>query len=239
MTEPSAPFLLEFFGVPGSGKSTISHRVVEALTARENCSVSEPTYAINSRPSLSQPIAKLPYIGYGAIHEWKLVRWYATQADPVALSPSLLLNWLFVRGVVEWSLFRSRATALDQGLIQALWSFQLSESADTVSFFRRRLLEVYPRTSSLVVCVEVSPQTARARLDGRIDNQSRVGPGRKASFEVSEAWEIHQSTKEVVRELINSRPGAAMLTLRNDAQTDLTANVESVVAEVKTRFRSS
>lgn len=239
MTELSSPFFLEFVGVPGSGKSTISHRVVEALTVREDCSVSEPTYAINGRLSLSQPIAKLPYIGYGAIHEWKLVRWYATQAGPVALNPLLLLNWLFVRGVVEWSLFRSRATALDQGLIQALWSFQLSESADTVSFFRRRLLEVYPRTSSLIVCVEVSPQTARARLEDRIDNQSRVGPGRTASFDVSESSEAYQSTKGIVRELVNSRPGAAMVTLQNDAQTDLAANVESVVEEMKTRVQSS
>jgi hypothetical protein len=239
MCKFSSPFILEFVGVPGSGKSTISQLVVEALIDSRNCWFSEPTRVIGDLPFPYRLASKLPYAGYGATHELALMRWYASHANAVSLNTLLLFNWLFVRGVVEWNVSKKRAIALDQGLIQALWSVFLSESEHTVSFFRRRLLEVYPRTSSLIVCAEVLPQTANSRLASLVDNQSRVGTDRTASFDTNASWQAYQSTKQVVHELVDSRPRTRMMTLQNNNRGDLGGNVMSVVSEVKSQIQNS
>lgn len=238
MRDSSLPFLLEFVGVPGSGKSTISRRVAETVRNSGNCSFNEPTHFINGQlPLPIRPVAKLPYAGYGAVHEIPRMRRYITRNGSTSLNPSLLFNWLFVRGVVEWNSGRNWATALDQGLIQAFWSFRLSESDETVAFFRRRLLEVYPETPSLIVCVEASPETVETRLASRVDNRSRVGV-RPASFDTEESWKAYRYTRGIVRKLVASRLEVAMLTLQNDDQAELAANVESVVDNMEARIQS-
>lgn len=238
MDNESSPILLEFVGIPGSGKSKTSHRVVETLRSQQQRPFWEPTYTISkySRWSFRQA-AKVPYIGYGGVHKQAVARQYISQKG-LSLNPVLLFNWLFVRGVVEWSVHRNHDTALDQGLIQALWSFRLSEPEDTVAFFRQRLLEIYPRIRSLIVCVEVSSQTAEVRLAQRGDNRSRVGTGLDASFNTEEAQSAYRYIKDIVYELVDSRPEVAMLTLRNDDQSDLRSSVESVIQEMKTQILS-
>ncbi len=240
MRNASSPILLEFVGVPGSGKSKTSHCVVETLKSQHHRSFWEPIYTIGKySPWPLRQAAKLPYIGYGAVHEQTVVREYVSQNKLTTSKLALLLNWLFVRGVVEWSVRQNHDAALDQGLFQALWSFRLSEPHSLVSLFRRQLLDSYPRVPSLIVCIEVSPQTAEARLARRVDNRSRVGASSDASFSTKEAQSSYRYTKDVVYELVDSRPGVAMLTLRNDDNTNLRSAVESVIQELKSLIPST
>lgn len=237
MRNASSPILVEFVGVPGSGKSEISHRVAKVLRSSGRYPFSEPTHLINSRlPPPLRLVAKLPYAGYGALQELKLLDRFVNRAKVSSLNPALLFNWLFVRGAVEWTLIRNQAATLDQGLIQALWSFRLSEADDTVALLRRRLLEVYPKMNSLIVCVEVSLDAARSRLASRSNNQSRVGTSPATSFDVKESWDAYRYTREIVRRIVDSRPGATMLRIQNEDQADLAANIETVVSGVETRI---
>jgi len=228
MDESFSPFLVEFVGIPGSGKSTLSHRVVRTFANMENISsVNQPTYVINERlPPFLSPVAKLPFAGYGSVHENALLEQCISFNHFTFSNLPLLYNWLFVRGVFRWYSTPNRITALDQGLIQALWSLRLSESSDIVSCFRDRLLEIFPRTPSLIVCVEVSIEAAAKRLANRSANPSRVGP--EASFTVREAFSAYRYVKDVVRGLVESRPHAVLCVLPNEEKADLTANVEVV-----------
>jgi thymidylate kinase len=224
------PFLIEFVGVPSSGKSTLSYHVAETLANAEGIPfVSQPTYVVAERlPAFLRPVVKLPFAGYGAVHEKALLEQCISSDHLTFSNLSLLFNWLFVRGVSQWYSAPNRITALDQGFIQALWSLQLSESSDIVSCFRDRLLEVFPRTPSLIVCVEVSIETAKERLANRSANPSRVGVGPDASFTVGEALSAYRYIKNVVRGLVKSRPRAILCVLPNEEEADLTTNVEVV-----------
>jgi len=230
MDKSFPPFLVEFVGIPGSGKSTLSHRVVRTFANMENISsVNQPTYVINERlPPFLGPVAKLPFAGYGSVHENALLEQCISFNHFTFSNLSLLYNWLFVRGVFRWYSTPNRITALDQGLIQALWSLRLSESREMVSCFQNRLLEIFPRTPSLIVCVEVSIETAKERLANRSANPSRVGVGPDASFTVGEALSTYSYIKDVVRGLVESRPHAVLCVLPNEEKADLTANVEVV-----------
>ena len=226
---------IDFVGLPGSGKTTLSRRVNASLNQAGRLATNPISQLNENLSGWSRPLAKLPYATYGWIQDPTLPFEYfqSSQKNP---NIALLYNWLFVRGVMVWHRARPEITLYDQGMIQAVWSFRLSESEEVVALFQKRLLNTYSETPTLIVCVEAAPNVLGTRLAARANNPSRVDVGRSAAFGIGDALGAYRFTKEeIVRKLVETLPHATMLTVQNNDRADLAANVEVIVTEIEKR----
>lgn len=232
----TSPFFVEFIGPPGAGKSTVARRVCIGLR-EAGISTRSPVAAINNQLSPAiRPLAKLPYVTYGGLKTPTLLFEYARQSLPSEFNTPLLFNWLFVFGVTSWNRSQPGVTLYDQGMIQALWSFHLSERNHVVDFYRRKLLATYPESSTLLVRIEASSEVIYTRLRSRTINDSRVSPESSAEFTVRDAMRAYETVTETIRQLAEVRDQISVLTFQNNNSSDLEVNVQEIVGEVRSRI---
>lgn len=231
MSDGSSPLLVEFVGVPGAGKTTISRRAVVALAGERR--VAQPTYAINEvfGPPRRQ-LAKVPYVLRGAVASPDFPLRYAGIAS-ARLRPSLLFNWLYATGAAHRAARRDAITVFDQGQVQAFWSFVVSEPGDVVSFARRALLEVLPDAPHLLVFVRASRDVVSSRLGARASTQSRIDPNGPPGRSVDDALEAVERVADVAARLAAARPDVSLVEVRNEDRADLEAGTAAVVDAIR------
>lgn len=232
MSDQRTPLLVEFVGVPCSGKSTLSRHVIAELN-QHGRTPNNPTYNINNRtPAGFRPLAKLPYTAYGFGLDRSIIRDYIRSVGVRDVNPRLLFNWLFSTGVAKSYLSRPEITILDQGLVQALWSIVLSESDAAIEFFTKRLRLDYPKIPSLIVFVESSPKTVDERLQYREVNDSRVGPAATSPYSVPDAFSTLEQLSETLQQFARSRTEITLVKVENETRDQLRANTCQIVDDI-------
>jgi hypothetical protein len=119
--------LIEFFGLPGTGKSTLSRMAADLLMER-GLIVDEMTYDLDHRrPRGQRQLAKLTHLlRYAAAHPCRtasdLAKIAATRQATLLDLGKASFNWIFIASLASQRLASSRITFLDQGVAQALWS---------------------------------------------------------------------------------------------------------------------
>jgi thymidylate kinase len=170
--------LIEFAGLPGSGKSSFSHVLAEAL-ARRGLPVSEPSFEITHRRGPgARRRAKLGYVAAAlgrrprqGLCALDVVR--SAGAASLADTARVAWNLLAVQGMAGPS---GEVRVLDQGPIQGLWSVAFSASSALDPGAAARWLEPIARDwpAWWIVFVEVPEELALARLAERGPRQSRL-----------------------------------------------------------------
>jgi hypothetical protein len=174
-------FIVEFVGLPGCGKSVVSHAVAEILRATQP-RISERSFAIAHRSGAARRrLTKLGFAGRSILQHPRSVlslvheiarsgqgRWLEAVAKT--------LDLLFVCGLVAHLSRRPGIHVLDQGFFSGLWSVCFRASANVPL---ERLVEIGTRCcgrspADLVVVLEVAPATAVERLLGRSGPASRL-----------------------------------------------------------------
>lgn len=173
---PPRALLVEFAGLPGAGKTALSHAVAGRLRER-GIPVTE-LRALYPDTSSGARIRKMAWALRGILRRpgdaYRGARavWASGQRSLVD-ALKVLHNLLFVSALMWGSGSRERVLLLDQGIVQALWSIGYSARdgafAGIVEGLRARL----PRPD-LVVIVEASPHTAAHRLATRPSGGSRL-----------------------------------------------------------------
>ena len=119
--------LIEFFGLPGSGKSTMSRRVA-TLLLRRGLIVDEITFDLDHRRRrFDKVLTKLArLVRYAFAHPRHalsdLVTITATRQATLVDLGKVVFNWLFIASLASRKRSPSRITVLDQGVAQAMWS---------------------------------------------------------------------------------------------------------------------
>lgn len=234
---------VEFFGVPGAGKSTIARRLAERLAATGR-PVAEPTYELAHE--VSSPRRYLAKSGYAADGTVRRPRRALEAARAIAEtgqpSPRALVkttfNWLYVTGVLE-SRTPGELQVLDQGLVQAAWSVGLGAERDRTAPLCELAVDALSRGgTALVVIVDVAPETVRDRLSSRADGDTRVSPTGDGHT-VSEAFERKERVERALAAVVADSPSVDLLRVDNESRADLEDAVATVLERVETEQRRS
>lgn len=168
---------LEFYGLPGCGKSTISHMVASKLKG-DGMQIDEPSYEIdrNSGP-LFRKIKKLSIYFYWFVfhnHTFKIVNAIVRRNGYSAIAKIEQMSNVLQKIGVYRKNGRNRIVIWDQGLVQASISLSLKGLVDANDNFKNLLRIINPDTEIKNVLISVDKMVALERMSRRTTNDSRV-----------------------------------------------------------------
>jgi len=169
---------VEFVGMPASGKSALSHRVAEILTAG-GVGVEQPSWVLAH--DISYPAR---WMRKSAIVGTRMARRPGDLLETVGAiratsqysgmdTMRMTFNWLLVRALMERPRVAGSVRLFDQGVLQALWSIGLGGKAGAITQMARHLDGAIP-IPDVVVFVTASPGAVRRRLELRPGQDSRI-----------------------------------------------------------------
>lgn len=165
---------LEFYGLPGCGKSTISHLVAEELR-RQGKTVKEPTYDTDHRysPSVRKGIKLLRLIIYAFLFPSK----YRALSKVIIANGYAGANMLSQAANIApklWEYDHARAdyVVFDEGLTQSAISLVNKDGSSSEN--EKNLYELCKRRRVRKFYIRVSPEIALSRMAGRDKHDSRI-----------------------------------------------------------------
>ena len=169
---------VEFFGLPGAGKTVLARATAQALRAR-GLRVAEPVAQLNRRPRAQRATLKLAHAVLESARSpelsYRLARAVIASRQPsTGGSAKLFVNFLVQRRLAVAARDADLAIC-DQGLLQAIWSLNLEAErpASDDELFQLLTRDTCPR---LVLFLDVDAERVLERLAARSD------PGRFAAI---------------------------------------------------------
>lgn len=226
--------VIEFVGLPGVGKSTLSHRVAEILQQR-GWQVDQPTYSVDHKMrTWERLLLKLRLVsGEAILHPACAVRSVkailATRQASAADFIRLTVNWLFMSSLLRKTDRRTGVHMFDEGLLNALWSIGFSaRSADTVGILGELARQ---RTTPVVVAlIEADIAAVRERLDLRRNGHSRLERAGPADDAWARARRALQQLKATLQMLTHEGADIQVVAVRNRGSEDPEAGVQRLAA---------
>ncbi|MGH9867884.1 MAG: AAA family ATPase [Candidatus Polarisedimenticolia bacterium] len=170
--------VVEFVGMPGSGKSTLSRRAAEMLEA-SGLRVTQPSYPLaHDIPRVARLALKSRLVAAEMLaHPRRSLRAAQAIRDSGqargADTGRMTFNWLLVTRLMSHPPAPGDLHLFDQGILQALWSIAYGGAPGAAARVAFRLEAGLPRPGAVVV-VRSSAETVRRRLAGRVDRDSRL-----------------------------------------------------------------
>lgn len=132
---PPPNLTVEFLGLPGAGKSTLSHRLADLL-ARRGVAVAQASYDLAHGPTtgrrrmrkamhVARELLRHPVAALGAA---RVIR--HTEQPDLATRLKLWFNWLLVLALGRAARRDPRVHLFDQGVLQAVWSIALEDRSE-------------------------------------------------------------------------------------------------------------
>jgi len=224
--------LIEFFGLPGVGKSTLSHLVASLLLER-GYAVDEVTYELDHNRGKFQRIrAKLAAVaGYVCRHPVQ------TQTDIACILATKqatwgdirrsISNWLYVASVMSQKRTGGRIVILDQGLAQAVWSVGFAARETSWLELCSRAADRRVFKPDLVVEVKAGFQNVGSRLASREERISRID-------HLGSNSEVLQRAQDHTDAIVQTFKGAAVMVLaaQNDSPDQLVSNARRIAETI-------
>jgi len=218
--------VIEFIGLPGVGKSTLSHRVAEILGQR-GWRVDQPTYAVDHEMRYwERLLLKLMRVSAEVIfhpaHALRSVRAIlATRQASAADFIGVTVNWLFVSSLLRKSDRRPGVHIFDEGLFNVLWSIGFSASSPRTAPLLKELAR--EGSTAVVALIEADVAAIRERLDLRKHGQSRLERAGATDDSWEQAGRALQQVKATLQMLADEGADARMVAVRNAAGENLDA----------------
>ena len=170
--------IIDFYGIPGCGKSTVSHILAE-LYRRNGNSVSEPTYELDhDNSAISRKVKKLLIAAtWPLLHPKKaycifaiLLRNKLHFYEVLSEMMSIIVKAYYVEKAKQYS-----NMIFDEGLTQSVISFpniDVKQVGEELQLLENTIYDV--DTVVYRVYIKVNIETAFSRMKHRLTNDSRV-----------------------------------------------------------------
>ena len=232
----AGPILIEFAGLPGSGKSTVSHALAASL-GRRGVEAREPSFDITEgRGKIARRVSTFGYLVRAAgrkplrcLAAMRVVR----PGLPGGFGDAAQTAWnlLAVTGTATPA---RGATVLDQGPIQALWSVAFSANGKLDLGAAERWLHAFAADFARwwIVFVDVPEELALARLEQRESQISRLQDPTRPD-RVADAQAALAECQRAAEQLERAHPGKVqILRIRSRHETDRDEEVARLVEAV-------
>ncbi|WP_373050350.1 AAA family ATPase [Thalassovita aquimarina] len=235
---PESGPIIEFFGLPGSGKTTVARKLHAMLSATQPDLIFAPALLGDGAGAAARATSKLGLILSDLGHD-------GAGRDAVRLAmairqPRLRDKFRAVFGIATMmSLYarlerRGLSAVLDQGLLQALWSVQLRTEDDGCRALVRECLSNAAGTGRVYVSVETPARICIDRLAARHSKHSRLQ--KLGTADADRTWERAEFLRRaLLRDLQTAgrRHGVAPRIIVIDGTTDATDTTGQIVAQLR------
>lgn len=165
---------IEFFGLPGSGKSTIVNNLIKEVNI-SNLSYINLIHNISKKNKLLRIVYKIyiliKELIYHPIITLKLShRILKTKQNGILDYIKVLVNYFYIINIYRTSKNKNKKIILSQGIFQAIWSIAIS-AKNQIDI--EQLIEGV-ELPDLVVIVKIDYSLMKKRLELRKGNQSRL-----------------------------------------------------------------
>lgn len=231
-------FIVEFLGLPGVGKSTLTREAVKALNAEGfsthlACQHPWRTSWLVKRLHSTLDIVKLtlrkPYYVYRsslAIHSSKQHSYY----DQIKVTH----NWMNVSAHTFRANHRQGIILFDQGMFQALWSVGYSARVNLLPIAIH--LNTFMPKPDLLVLVQAEASTVVRRLLARGEKGSRLDPQQRHSDfaqALSEAAKLLDELAWIAEYVSSQTSTMKVLKLDNNQDGKLHPNTHRIVRAIR------
>jgi len=225
--------VLELFGMPSAGKSTIARAVAERLRAEGQEVYLPRVHNVHSGSRVPNTLSRLHMLARETLLDpackakWLLTVRATRQKSPADFR-TVLENLVTVAKLAREAHRTPGIHVFDQGLAQAIWSVGLSAQQFDAASAVAQLAAAVPLPHVLAV-VSVSLGAVRERLAARPVVTSRLGhrlPGDPALLD--RASEVFDAVRAEFERFAVKR-GVDVITLRGDEPRDLDASIRCVV----------
>ena len=167
---------VEFYGLPGSGKSTISHMVAKELMAN-GFSVCEPSfYSDHLRHPILRKIVKLyKTLIFSLRYPKSIIKIYKLLSQGgISQLSHFLQHILNIAPKLNYYIHsKDKIYIWDEGLIQSSISASLEHPMNT-DIIAKELFDISKNREVIKIYVKIDIDTALKRLEGREKHDSRV-----------------------------------------------------------------
>jgi deoxyadenosine/deoxycytidine kinase len=233
---------VEFLGLPGVGKSTLSHRVAQILI-QKGIRVEQISYQLSHRHSRSKRVViKLYYViceillhpAYAYLSIATIIR---TRQKTVLDLCKVVFNWLFVSALIRKPRQFAGVHLFDEGIFQALCSVAFSSKSGEAE----RMSALFPimPIPRMVVVVEASMASINLRLTERQRHDSRLEKKSPDSRDL--LMRFAELLTDIKKKLVLSyRPHKeiAIREVDNDSAISLGMNADLIAADVERIFKA-
>ena len=171
LTKTQNPLVVEFVGLPGSGKTTVSHLVTSKLKAKGIEVISREE--ILRQWHQKKVLQKLLKLFSSNSNQWNILRnslTFAAQVKPINLQSFLRAGKVFVNVKRNDDVVRAgncQIILLEQGLLQEVWSVVITGSLPQLSYPKRTMVTLFDNRSIAIVNCKLDLNTAVSRIKNR------------------------------------------------------------------------
>lgn len=231
VSEANKPLVIDFFGPPGSGKTTISHLLGQKLS-QQGYRVDESIYQVNSKISHAmRKVIKFGTASWYTIRERAFVRDFFGSLDKKTFRNwhEALTHWLNFCFALHFLTRKSNHDIViaEQGLAQGVVWLATHGNNNAHELFEK--LEKKVGTPIIYVRVQVSEEETLARLKQRNDGKSEVERARDALQKVALLKEMNHVCDKI-KQMKN------YVTLDNTFKSDSLDTIPSTVDEQLNEF---